>query len=238
MLLFRRLKNLDIAIDYFNITLDGAIGTVSPDTIYNKCAIENDPAFCALINRSSNQTLWVAPSFVVQTNVNTGSLETEGFDFDISYLYEMDDSRLNFNLLGTYLTDWTTEPVKGEGVIDCLGSWDRTSCTNPTPEWRWNLVTSYSTPWDVVMTGTIRYASGTDELNDGPTDLDATTYLDVAATWDVSSNTSLRFGINNLLDEEPEIIPNAPSGIGNGNTFPGTFDTLGRYIFAGVTYSL
>lgn len=237
--IFSPVEGLDVALDYFNITLEKAIGTISPEVILRKCSLEGNQEFCNLINRSSNQTLWVNPSFLVQTNVNTGSLETEGVDFDVSYTKELgDNGRLNAKLIGTYLTDWTTEPVKGEGFIECLGHWDRTSCNNPTPEWRWNIVTTWTTPWDATLTGTIRYMGEAEELNDGPTDLDAVTYLDVAASWDVMDNTTLRFGINNLFDEEPEIVPNAPSGIGNGNTFPGSYDTLGRYIFAGVTYRL
>ena len=237
--IFSPMEDFDIALDYFNITLDQAIGTISPEVILRKCSLEANAEFCALINRSSNQTLWVNPSNLIQTNVNTGSLETEGVDFDISYAKEFSDmGRLNMKLIGTYLTDWTTEPVKGEGFIECLGHWDRTSCNNPTPEWRWNLVSTWTTPWDSTITGTLRYMGEVEELNDGPTDLDAVTYLDVATSWDVLDNVTVRFGINNLLDEEPEIIPNAPSGIGNGNTFPGSYDTLGRYVFAGVTYRL
>ncbi len=236
---FSPMEDFDVALDYFNITLEKAIGTITPETIYKKCGKENNAAFCSLVNRSSNQTLWVAPSYVVQTNVNTGSIETSGIDFDLSYNAELDTmGKLSTKLIGTYLTDWTSEPVEGEGFIECLGHWDRTSCNNPTPEWRWNLVNSWTTPWDTTITGTIRYMGGTDELNDGPTSLDAATYLDLAASWDVLENTTLRFGINNLLDEEPEIVPNAPSGNGNGNTFPGSYDSLGRYIFAGVTYRL
>jgi outer membrane receptor protein involved in Fe transport len=60
----------------------------------------------------------------------------------------------------------------------------------------------------------------------------------------VGDHYQFRLGINNLLDKAPPIIGsngtgsniNACPGIYcNGNTFPGTYDALGRYIFAGVT---
>lgn len=238
-IVFTPVEGLDVALDYFNIDVEGAIGTISPNVILRKCAVENNETFCNMISRSSNQTLWVAPSFITQTNVNTGFIETEGLDFDVSYGHELGDmGKLDFSFLGTYLTKWSTEPVAGEGVTECLGFWDRSTCGNPTPEWRWNLTTAWVTPWDATISGTLRYFGEADELGNGPTNLDAETYLDVSVSWNVLENTLVRFGISNLLDEEPPIIPNAPSGSGNGNTFPGSYDTLGRNIFAGVTYTL
>jgi outer membrane receptor protein involved in Fe transport len=45
-------------------------------------------------------------------------------------------------------------------------------------------------------------------------------------------------GVQNLLDRDPPTVgttdlPGPPTG--NGNTFPGVYDSLGRYIFGEVT---
>ncbi|TQV85469.1 TonB-dependent receptor domain-containing protein [Aliikangiella coralliicola] len=236
---FQPMEGLDVALDYFKIDVQDAIDTIPAEFILEKCAIDNLPEFCAMINRGPAQTLWVGQDNIIQNNLNIGFLETEGIDFDVSYEFEMgENGKLNFNLLGTHLLAFDKKPTPVSDVIECAGFWDRNACENPRPEWRWNLVTTWVTPWDMSITGTLRYFGEVDELNNGPTDLDAETYLDVGATWDVMDSTTLRFGIKNLLDEEPPIIPNAPSGVGNGNAFPGSYDILGRYIFAGVTYRL
>ena len=50
--------------------------------------------------------------------------------------------------------------------------------------------------------------------------------------------TRLRFGINNLFDKDPPVVTQTiagPSVNGNGNTFPGVYDYLGRSIFLGLT---
>jgi outer membrane receptor protein involved in Fe transport len=46
----------------------------------------------------------------------------------------------------------------------------------------------------------------------------------------------LRLGVNNVLDKDPPVIgtSNLPGVYGNGNTFPGVYDALGRYMFATV----
>jgi outer membrane receptor protein involved in Fe transport len=44
----------------------------------------------------------------------------------------------------------------------------------------------------------------------------------------------LRFGVNNVLDESPPISDNVGT-TGNGNTYPQTYDALGRWVFMGIS---
>ena len=85
-----------------------------------------------------------------------------------------------------------------------------------------------------------RYTSKVEDLNETDIDLKAASYFDLSAVWNATDNTQVRFGINNLFDEEPPIAGNGagPSISGNGNTFPGMYDALGQYWFlaAGVTF--
>jgi len=42
--------------------------------------------------------------------------------------------------------------------------------------------------------------------------------------------------VNNVLDNDPPLISQSSlGGFGNGNTFPGSYDHLGRYLFVGLT---
>ena len=51
--------------------------------------------------------------------------------------------------------------------------------------------------------------------------------------------------MNNIFDNDPPLVTGGnaarggsnlcPAGPCNGNTYPGTWDALGRYIYAGVT---
>jgi outer membrane receptor protein involved in Fe transport len=46
----------------------------------------------------------------------------------------------------------------------------------------------------------------------------------------------LRLGVNNLLDKDPPLTSVVATGDGGmGNTYPAFYDTLGRYVFFGVT---
>jgi iron complex outermembrane receptor protein len=46
----------------------------------------------------------------------------------------------------------------------------------------------------------------------------------------VTEKASVLLGINNVLDKDPPIT-SATGTTGNGNTFPQTYDALGRWIF-------
>ena len=61
---------------------------------------------------------------------------------------------------------------------------------------------------------------------------EATTYIDAVTTYDYG-NATLRFGINNLTDENP---PYFHSNF-NGNTEPGVYDVIGRRAFVSIVVS-
>ena len=67
-------------------------------------------------------------------------------------------------------------------------------------------------------------------------DLPSTDYFDLSGVWDVMDQVTLRFGIRNLLDEDPPFT--AVGNDNSGNTIPTIYDALGRYWFAGVNVRL
>ena len=96
---------------------------------------------------------------------------------------------------------------------------------------------------DVV--GTWRMMGEVDEETDpGETtrvSTDAQHYFDLSLGYNFEwggGNTQVTVGINNIIDEEPPVhglFNTAPYS--NGNTIPSAWDPLGRYWFAGITYS-
>jgi iron complex outermembrane receptor protein len=62
-------------------------------------------------------------------------------------------------------------------------------------------------------------------------------YFDLTAAIKVADKVTLRLGVNNILDKQPPVIgaTNLPAPpIGNGNTMPQVYDSLGRYIFGSI----
>jgi outer membrane receptor protein involved in Fe transport len=130
----------------------------------------------------------------------------------------------------------------------------------PMPKWRsksrwtWQLPNGlgFSMQWrhigKVKAETTSEYSTlnppGTFNFDPG-LKIKAYNYLDFATTATIGDHYNLRLGVNNLLDKNPPRVTGGnanragsnlcPAGPCNGNTYPGTWDALGRFFYAGAT---
>lgn len=242
------IKNMTVTIDYFDIKIKDTISNVGPTTTVDKCIATGDPVFCSLIQRDSRGTLWLTGSQVTATNVNIGGLQTTGIDLGFGYTYKLGAmGSLGVNMNGTYLTKLETEELPNE-KYDCVGYYNNAGkCGQPNPEWRHKLRFNWNTPWNLDLAATWRHFDQVEvELASSNPLLKGTVhkadqyltqrdYLDLAAVWSFAKGYSLTAGINNLFDRDPPITAKAGTGVGNGNTFPGMYDAMGRKLFLNLT---
>jgi iron complex outermembrane recepter protein len=131
-----------------------------------------------------------------------------------------------------------------------------TGAGTPVFKWRHRFTTTWSTPWsglDVTAAwrfyDSVKYEGlssnanlttpgGATIANGGISNTDAMlssrSYFDLTAALKVADKITLRLGVNNVFDKNPPLVgatysPGPPTA--NGNTFPGVYDSLGRYIF-------
>ncbi|WP_374470951.1 TonB-dependent receptor plug domain-containing protein [Phenylobacterium sp.] len=250
------------SVDWYNIKLKDRIGQIGQDVTLERCALTGDAFFCGLINRAPGTgSLWLSQNgYVTDTTFNTGGLEVEGIDVEANYRFDFADfgftsalegmGGLSFNLQGSYLEHYLVTTLPGDEPFDCAGYYGGT-CTSsatpasaPMPKWRHKARMTWRTPWNFELSTTWRYVGDveSDARIDGGTyngrdaKLTDKNYFDLAGTWGVRENMTLRFGVNNVLDNEPPLVSqsNCPSGPCNGNTYPQTYDALGRYLFVGL----
>jgi outer membrane receptor protein involved in Fe transport len=230
-------EGLVLSVDYWSIEVKDAISTVDPAFILDQCIYEGTQQFCDLVNRApTNGNLWIGDANVTSTYINIAGFKTDGFDLQADYTMSVGDmGTLNFSYVATLLNAWDETPIPGAEVIECAGYWGG-SCGSPSPEYRANFRATWTTNWNATITGAWRYTGEVKDL-DGNVNLDAVNYFDLAGLWDFYEGMTLRVGVNNILDEDPPVAGGGagPSNYGNGNTFPGVYDALGRYVFAGVT---
>ena len=138
-------------------------------------------------------------------------------------------------------------------VYDCVGFYGSTcgALGGPQPKWRHKLRTTLQMPNGVGVSLQWRYVGKVSHegFNSSATlsgegvppiaqHVKAQNYFDLAGTFDIGEHYALRLGVNNILDNDPPIFTsgNGACGAGcNGNIYGGTYDGLGRYIYAGAT---
>jgi outer membrane receptor protein involved in Fe transport len=242
----KRIRNLQISADYFNIEVDNYISSVDPELIINECIANSNAFFCKLFHRDHNSggILFGTNGYLISTNINTGFLKTAGVDLAGNYRLDIDRvGRLDFDFMGTWLQKLVNEPLPGFPSYDCKGQFG-TTCGEPAPVWRHNLRTTWTMPNGVTtLSLNWRYFGKVDidTKVDGTTSamtprIKAYTYIDLAGTWDVGHGVVLRGGINNLFDQSPPAIAaGLLASFGNGNTYPGVYDPMGRMFFVGLS---
>lgn len=249
------LHNLVLSVDYYHISIDDTITNLSTDTILNNCATGGSAVYCDRIHRNPlTGTLWEDATSYVDTNTqNIGTVTTAGYDVSSRYNMQVGDmGKLNFTFSGTYVTDWSTQPTPEAGSYDCVGLYG-TVCYAPTPKWKHTFETDWATPWaGLTLSGRWRYigpvnvdkTSSNPQLNGlyqpGFGHIGGYTYIDLSAAISWGQHFNFRVGANNVFAKEPPIVlngsfSNCPNTTCNDNTWVGTYDTLGRYMYAHIT---
>lgn len=252
---------LFLSIDYFNISLDGAISSLGGglQNTLNLCysVIQDaNSEFCRAITRNPN-TGEINDPFVAQIrNANTGQLKTSGIDFAVRYSFAADfgfpglGSNSSFDVSSniTYLDEFTSTPVAALPDIrnECAGSYGPT-CGQPLPRWRatsritWNvedLSLSLRHRYIGKVT-TDRYIVPNRQGAANAPRLDSFAYpvLNDQNYFDLSFNYRLREGMeifggaNNMFNNRPPVTTQGP----NANTFSATYDVLGTEFFLGAS---
>ncbi|THD62311.1 TonB-dependent siderophore receptor [Phenylobacterium sp.] len=184
------------------------------------------------------------------------------YRIDLSTLGLGDNGTVAASFVGTWLDKLTTQPLPGGPSYDCAGLYGPTcesaNGEGPAPKWRhkmrvtWNTPYSYgdwfkslsfSLQWRYLGRVTLDAFSSNPLLNnpglqyESDRVLAAQNYIDLTMNFTVHNNLNFRVGVNNLFDKDPPLTgaSNCPAGPCNGNTWPQTYDSLGRYLFVGLS---
>jgi outer membrane receptor protein involved in Fe transport len=249
------LSGFTFSVDYYDIKVEKLINNLGADFILGQCLQTGDASYCDRVHRSGNGSIWLGDTgFIDDPILNTGSLQIKGIDAEANYRFDMGGAGLlGMQFIGTYVDEYLTEPLPGSPKYDCVGLFG-TVCGTPVPDWRHKLRANWTTPWNVDVSLTWRYIASVNDdrtssdpnlsgaIRETDKTLGSRSYFDLTASYSLSdvgmfSNLTGRLGINNLLDKDPPLVgqDTCPSIFCNGNTFPQVYDTLGRYVFLGLT---
>ncbi|HEX4271178.1 MAG TPA: TonB-dependent receptor, partial [Rhizomicrobium sp.] len=243
---------LTMSLDYYRIHLANAIGSIAPSTtIQTLCEASGGTSiYCANYQRPlpfSNTSIANFATMLYTFNLNTASTETEGWDFETNYGWQMSDLVENWKgswsarLLATY------QPVINKSVLFPGAPFTRV----PDPSTRITAFLNYSlNDWTVVvedewMSGFSQVAGPvTTTINNwvnphvnswNQTDLDITRNFQMAG-----ADMAAYFVVQNVFNAQPAYVPNGTIG----QWYPvytsgySVQSPMGRYFTLGVRANL
>ncbi|WP_157215010.1 TonB-dependent receptor plug domain-containing protein [Flavisphingomonas formosensis] len=203
--------------------------------------------------------------YIIDPIYNSGHLKNSGIDVSVAYRLDLDRLGLkagviDMSLNGTYVLKQKTEvlnhlpngSLSSAGYYECVGFYGD-NCGVPTPKWRHTFRATWAPVDNFALTATWRHFGGSrweaaaTDINPGsdgtgkaghPFDrIKSVNYLDLVASVNIDDKFTFRVGANNIFDKDPPVINGNDqlNAYVNGNTYPGVYDALGRYLFVGVT---
>ena len=254
---------LSVTVDYYNIKVKGAVSTPTPGDAISACfgnlsaASATDPA-CTLIRRDpvtgqlDGSSLTTPGLFLPLSNL--GTAKTDGVDLGVNYRRDLGFARMNLSFQGNYTRNSKFKASPSSLNRECTGFYS-VNCLSIQPEFYWNARATFtvgtidaSVLWrhidgvrqepDDVANGNRPAFAGTDAYGDKVNygRIPAFDYIDLAFRFGASENFDLTLTVTNLFDKSP---PPTGYNLGStsynsGNTYPSTYDAIGRRYAVGA----
>jgi hypothetical protein len=232
--------NLTLAADFYQINMKDAISPIAAYVVYNNCFNWNgstnptyDPqnSFCRMIRRnaSSGDREEVDAPFS-----NLGLIETQGLDLTVNWRSDFGPGTFGLNSIMSYLDSYKFQVAPGDRIIEAKGTLDQggmydvQAMTNFTYSFdRLSLGLGWRYLADIKSAGA---SSSPNTTTQGTGDYDIFN-LYGSYGWD---KYTVRFGVDNLLDEDPRVIGATPGIDSNTDqTLPALYDVVGQRYFVG-----
>ena len=253
------LNRATISVDYYIIDIAGAIGVPNHNAVYQQCLdaqfnslvgdtpgsvtgaqmAANNP-FCALIERE-----WIpgvgygAPRRFKAQTINQGGIQNEGIDLTLDWGADFADmgflSRIpgsfHANILASILEKYAVSPFPGAAFIDYTGTVFNSSFSyQMLSNFTWtNGPYSVGLRWQHLPA--VDPAPG-----DSSFGVKSHDQIDLFGRWSYNEHYELRFGIDNVLNADPETVGANPNNNNLGAT-NSNYDQLGRRFFFGLRAS-
>jgi outer membrane receptor protein involved in Fe transport len=250
------LPGFNASVDYYHIKVTGAITTPTPQDVLNACfgnitASSASSVACTSIRRNPGTGQLSgspATTFGLPTPLsNLGTLETSGIDLTMNYNTDLGFAKLALSFAGNWTKDSKFKATPTAINRDCVGFYS-VNCASIQPEFSWTQRSTLSFDnvdlsllWRHISATHFEPLSGTrfsGTLKGG--DLNGQTanfnfvpshdYFDLASRIGVGDNLTLTLTVANLFNKQPPVLGNTigSTTYNSGNTYPSTYDALGR----------
>lgn len=227
------IPGLSLSVDWFQIDITDAVGQIQPIDAIASCYV-TDPTsgnpLCQAVTRDP-VTGFIKDAFVDDRNL--ASIRQQGVDIDFRYGFDvpfgLPGDKWTFGYQGSVVTKYTIQRNAVLTPVDCKGSYGA-RCSSDlvtlvAPDYRHRATFTWDSEPLTLQFGWKRIGSVKDSALGSTGVIPAFDYFDLnVAVRPPIEGLSLTFGIDNLFGKKPPL----PVNPGAFNTFPDTYDVLGR----------
>lgn len=255
----RFMPGFALSVDYFNIKLNGAIASLTAQTLIDQCYIQGIANACSFVSTTGGRGVTTAGLPVTSIEIkpiNFVSIKTRGIDFEASYRRAIGPGTLGLRALASraislFTNNGVDVPTEAAGQNG-----------GGLPKWTYRLSAGYDLQsglgFQVIGRGVSAGVYDNSYIvcsTDCPVSTVANRTVNqnrIAGTFYVDFNVNYGFkienakgqvflAVKNAFDVDPVLVGNGPTG-NNTPAYPQTnrllYDVLGRVIRLGVRFSL
>ena len=229
----RFVPGLSLTVDYYDIQITDAVGQIQPIDALTSCYITDpraDNPLCAAVTRDAT-TRRIKDGFPVDRNL--AELRQKGVDIDARYRMVAPFGMAGHALLMQYqvsmVRTYTIQRSPVLDPVDCKGRYGSRCSSDATslvsPDYRHRAALGWQVSGNAVQLGWSRIGKVLDSAVGSDGVIAAQNYLDLNVSWATPvKGLSVGLGIDNLADKKPP----TPRNPGTFNTFPDTYNVVGR----------
>jgi len=245
------LDGLVLQVDYYDIQIDEAITAPPLQYLMDQCYVVGDIPTCEQYFGNGVRdplTGIFQPPYLSSIPVdNIAGFGAKGIDIQANYSFDLSDiGRVSMVYYGNYTIDSTFQTTPTAPTIECAGYFAGNCgivANEPTPKYKHTMQTSLltgplttSVRWRLVGGTEIdpsAFPAGQTTIGDLSDDIGMFNYVDVTLQYAVNENLDLTVGVQNITGKDAPLLGSTVNE--QANTFPATYETLGRQLFVGAS---
>ncbi|WP_228243009.1 TonB-dependent receptor domain-containing protein [Porphyrobacter sp. GA68] len=251
---------LTISADYYNIKVVDAITSPTIGDVFFRCfgapsfsattpvdpgaGAATNPA-CTGIRRNPltggiDGDVAITPGLPLPLT-NQGIIRSSGVDLIANYQRDLGFAGLALSFAGNWTDKSQFQPTPLSDNVECVGQYGL-DCTSPLPEFSFSQRTTLT--FDRVSVSLLwRFIDDLRVQDDSAGDfqprferIDEKHYFDLSTRFELTDDANLVFSVFNLFDKQPPIVGSTigSTAFNSGNTYPSTYDPLGRRYAVGI----
>jgi iron complex outermembrane receptor protein len=241
-------NQFSFGLDYWAVNMENLVTQLTEAQIFA------DPQqYYDLFTYKTNQATGINELAIIQAAVNVGKSKNSGVDWQLNHSTDLDFATVHLGFTGTYMIESSyTRPGTTDDWITSMGRFgDDNSVTfrvqsqltagiehddfyhNFTLNYKSSYLDQFQSEGDCAVTEVDAFGDCV------AVQLDISSYITVnyQSTWNITDNAAVTFGINNLLDRQPDLSLRS-GGAGHQVGYdPRYTDSYGRTFYLSGEYS-